>query len=239
MVISDRILLNQLLQNLIGNALKYTEKGFVKVTETSDADGLLLCIEDSGSGIPSDKLERIFDEYYQVDQSGTQRSGVGLGLAIVREVSRLLSYSVSVSSEVGRGTQVRVRIPLEQVGSDAPPVEEPHPLVTAPHATSTRLVLLEDNDAVRAATELFLTLEGYRDPQRREHWRCRRIACQSQAGRLADLGLSFKWRADRFRRSAAGPRATSMGSAGHSLERRFAVDDARGENINCALSILK
>jgi PAS domain S-box-containing protein len=160
-VISDRVLLNQLLQNLIGNALKYTDKGFVKVTETSDPDGLLFSVEDSGSGIPSDKLERIFDEYYQVDQSGTQRSGVGLGLAIVREVSRLLSYSVSVTSEVGRGTQVRVRIPIDQVGSDAPPVEEPHPLVTALHATSTRLVLLEDNDAVRAATELFLTLEGY------------------------------------------------------------------------------
>ncbi len=161
-VISDRILLNQLLQNLIDNAFKYTKKGFVKVTETPDADGLLLCIEDSGSGIPNDKLERIFDEYYQVDQSGTQRSGVGLGLGIVREVSRLLGYSVSVSSEIGRGTQILVRIPIEQVCSDAPPVEASHPLVTAPHAaTSTRLVLLEDNDAVRAATELFLTLEGY------------------------------------------------------------------------------
>ena len=160
-VVTDRILLHQLLQNLIGNALKYTEKGFVKVTETSDADGFLLGVEDSGSGIPSDKLERIFDEYYQVDQSGTLRSGVGLGLAIVREVSRLLSYSVSVSSEVGRGTQVRVRIPLEQVGLDAPRIEDSRPLVTAPHTTSTRLVLLEDNDAVRAATELFLTLEGY------------------------------------------------------------------------------
>ena len=160
-VSSDQILLNQLLQNLIGNALKYTEKGFVKVTETLDGDGFLLCIEDSGSGIPSDKLERIFDEYYQVDQSGTQRSGVGLGLAIVREVSRLLSYSVSVSSEVGRGTRVSVRIPLDQVASDAPPVGYTQPLVPAPHATSTRIVLLEDNDAVRAATELFLTLEGY------------------------------------------------------------------------------
>ncbi len=160
-VTGDRMLLNQLLQNVIGNALKYTEKGFVKVIETSDSDGLLLSIEDSGCGIPGDKLERIFDEYYQVDQSGTQRSGVGLGLAIVREVSRLLSYSVAVSSEVGKGTQVRVRIPLDQVGSDAPLVEDPHPLVAARHATSTRLVLLEDNDAVRAATELFLTLEGY------------------------------------------------------------------------------
>jgi two-component system, sensor histidine kinase len=162
LVISDRILLGQLLQNLIGNALKYTDEGFVRIVETSDADGFLLCIEDSGSGIPSDKLERIFDEYYQVDQSGTQRSGVGLGLAIVREVSRLLSYSVSVSSEVGRGTLVRVRIPLAQVSSDALPVEDVHPLVSAPHATATsRLVLLEDNDSVRAATELFLTLEGY------------------------------------------------------------------------------
>jgi PAS domain S-box-containing protein len=161
-VTSDRILLNQLLQNLIGNAVKYTENGFVKVAESLDGDGFLLCIEDSGSGIPSDKLERVFDEYYQVDQSGMPRSGVGLGLAIVREVSRLLSYSVSVTSEVGRGTQVRVRIPLEQVGSDALPVEDSQPLVPAPHAaTSTRLVLLEDNDAVRAATELFLTLEGY------------------------------------------------------------------------------
>jgi two-component system, sensor histidine kinase len=161
-VISDRILLGQLLQNLLGNALKYTENGFVRIAETSDADGFLLCVEDSGSGIPSDKLERIFDEYYQVDQSGTQRSGVGLGLAIVREVSRLLSYSVSVSSEVGRGTLVRVRIPPTQVGSDALPVEIAPPFVSAPHAaTSCRLVLLEDNDSVRAATELFLTLEGY------------------------------------------------------------------------------
>jgi two-component system, sensor histidine kinase len=161
-VISDRSLLNQLLHNLIGNALKYTEKGFVRVAETSHADGFELCVEDSGSGIPSDKLERIFDEYYQVDHSGAQRSGVGLGLAIVREVSRLLGYSVSVSSEVGRGTQVRVRIPLDQIASDAPLIEDHQSLIRAPHAaTSTRLILLEDNDAVRAATELFLTLEGF------------------------------------------------------------------------------
>jgi PAS domain S-box-containing protein len=162
-VISDRILLNQLLQNLMGNALKYTESGFVKIAEASDTDGFVLCVEDSGSGIPGDKLERIFDEYYQVDQSGAQRSGVGLGLAIVREVSRLLGYSVSVSSEVGRGTLVRVRIPLEHISSDALPVEEPQPSILAPHYSNTasRLILLEDNDAVRAATELFLSLEGY------------------------------------------------------------------------------
>jgi two-component system, sensor histidine kinase len=115
---SDRILLNQLLQNVIGNAIKYTGTGVVKVSESLDSDGLMLSVEDTGSGIPDDKLERIFDEYYQVDQTGSQRSGVGLGLVIVREVSRILGYSVAVTSDFGRGTIVRVRIPLQQVGTD-------------------------------------------------------------------------------------------------------------------------
>jgi two-component system, sensor histidine kinase len=158
---SDRILLNQLLQNVIGNAIKYTGTGVVKVSESLDSDGLMLSVEDTGSGIPDDKLERIFDEYYQVDQTGSQRSGVGLGLVIVREVSRILGYSVAVTSDFGRGTIVRVRIPLQQVGTDAPPVDSPVPLHAAHATNSCRIVLLEDNDSVRAATELFLTLEGY------------------------------------------------------------------------------
>lgn len=161
-VTSDRILLSQLLQNIVGNAIKYSEKGFVRVSESLDTDGLLLSIEDSGSGIPDDKVERIFDEYYQVDETGTQRTGVGLGLAIVREVSRLLGYSVTVSSQLGRGTTVRVRIPLKHIGSDALPAEpSPAPIAATRARTSCRIVLLEDNDSVRAATDLFLTLEGY------------------------------------------------------------------------------
>jgi two-component system, sensor histidine kinase len=160
-VASDRILLMQLLQNIIGNALKYTEKGFVRIGEISDEDALLLSVADSGCGIPADKLDRVFDEYYQVDQHGKQRTGVGLGLVIVREVSRLLGYSVAVTSEYGRGTTVRVRIPLRQVDTDAPLPENPAS-VPASHATnSCRILLLEDNDSVRAATELFLTLEGH------------------------------------------------------------------------------
>jgi len=85
-----------------------------------------------------------------------------LGLAIVREVSRLLGYSVTVTSDFGRGTLVRVRVPLHRVSSDTPPAEH-SPRVTPATLRSTpcRVVLLEDNDSVRAATELFLTLEGY------------------------------------------------------------------------------
>jgi PAS domain S-box-containing protein len=79
---TDRMLLAQLLQNVVGNALKYTASGVVKVTERSECDALVLIVEDTGMGIPGDKLERIFDEYYQVDPSGTQRSGVGLGIRL-------------------------------------------------------------------------------------------------------------------------------------------------------------
>jgi PAS domain S-box-containing protein len=161
-ITTDRILLTQLLQNVIGNALKYTRTGSVSLTLRTEPDALTIDIEDTGAGIPEDKLDRIFDEYYQVDPQGTQRSGVGLGLAIVREVSRLLGYSVAVSSTLGSGTRVRVRIPLKHVDASAVPPAGAAPVAAKAAAHGRcRVILLEDNDSVRAATELFLTLEGY------------------------------------------------------------------------------
>jgi PAS domain S-box-containing protein len=161
-LLTDRVLFNQLLENLIGNAIKYTHAGSVTVTGRPEPDGLVIDVEDTGTGIPENKLERIFDEYYQVDPSGTQRSGVGLGLAIVREVARLLGFSVAISSELGRGTRARIKIPANCLtGARAPLPAPPPALPLVPRASARRLVLLEDNDAVRAATELFLTLAGY------------------------------------------------------------------------------
>lgn len=174
---TDRILFSQLLHNLLGNAIKYTDAGFVRVSESMELDGLNVWIEDSGIGIPEDKLDRIFDEYYQVDMKGKQRSGVGLGLAIVRELSRLLGYSVSITSRVGEGTRVRIRIPAQRIlaaaaGKDAASSAATSSLATSSEAGSAptaaaagagrgRIVLLEDNDSVRMATELFLSLEGH------------------------------------------------------------------------------
>jgi PAS domain S-box-containing protein len=159
---TDHTLFTQLLQNLVGNALKYTERGHVRVSQSLEADALVLRIQDSGVGIPEDKLKRIFDEYYQIGPQGTQRLGVGLGLAIVREVSRLLSYSVAVASVVGEGSRVSVRIPRHRLLSETDvPVPEPEEAPAANRGFKCRLVLLEDNDAVRLATEMFLTLEGF------------------------------------------------------------------------------
>jgi PAS domain S-box-containing protein len=159
---TDRNLLTQLLQNLIGNALKYTEHGYVRISLVVEPDALLLKVEDTGVGIPGDKLERIFDEYYQIGPQGTQRLGVGLGLAIVREVSRLLGYSVTVTSALGEGSCVSVRIPRHRMLSETQmPVRDESDVPVTNGRPKCRLVLLEDNDSVRTATELFLSLEGF------------------------------------------------------------------------------
>jgi two-component system CheB/CheR fusion protein len=159
---TDRVLFTQLLQNLIGNALKYTERGFVRVSVATEREAVVIKVEDSGVGIPEDKLERIFEEYYQIGPQGTQRLGVGLGLAIVREVSRLLGYSVSVTSTPGKGTCVSVRVPGHRAvpTADMPVLQDPAPKMTSP-PSGRRLILIEDNDSVRMATELFLSLEGF------------------------------------------------------------------------------
>lgn len=161
-LMTDRVLFGQLIENLVGNAVKYTDSGQVAIRCAVDGEGLTIEIEDTGVGIPEDKIERIFDEYYQVDVHGVRRAGVGLGLAIVREVARLLGYSIKVSSRVGVGTRVRISIPHQHLVARPEPIE---PATAADKAGDSaqkaRVILVEDNDGVRRATELFLKLEGH------------------------------------------------------------------------------
>ncbi|MDY0065337.1 MAG: ATP-binding protein [Steroidobacteraceae bacterium] len=159
---TDRILFRQLMQNLLGNALKYTEHGSVRVCCSLQAEDVIVTVEDTGIGIPADKLERIFDEYYQVDTHGTKRMGVGLGLAIVKEVARVLGYSVSIDSALGKGTQAQVRIPRQHlVRADLQRTDADAAAPCGADARKARVILVEDNDGVRLATELFLKFEGH------------------------------------------------------------------------------
>ena len=158
---TDRTLFHQILQNLVGNAIKYTNQGHVEVLcDAEKTDSLLITVGDTGVGIPEDKLERIFDEYYQIDAHSGNRSGVGLGLAIVREAIRLLGYKIKVLSRVGDGTQACVAIPKSAIvaAHKEIPTEQIRPTMPVHKA---RIVLIEDNDSVRVSTELFLKLEGY------------------------------------------------------------------------------
>jgi signal transduction histidine kinase len=112
-VLSDRNLLEAMVSNLVDNALKFSSREDTVDVEASVADGVLsIAVRDRGLGIPPDALPRIFDRFYQVDQSSTRPAGgLGIGLSLVKTLSEGLGGSVEVSSEVGRGSTFTVRLP--------------------------------------------------------------------------------------------------------------------------------
>ena len=123
---TDRIRLRQCLMNLISNAVKFTHKGHVYVNVSTEefADGHIVCfdVEDTGIGIPADKLEMIFDSFTQADGAMNRKyGGTGLGLAITKRLSELIGGDLSVKSEEGKGSVFSVRVPAgtQQAGKDA------------------------------------------------------------------------------------------------------------------------
>ncbi|WP_419786221.1 response regulator [Pseudodesulfovibrio sp.] len=111
----DELRTRQVLFNLVGNALKFTEKGSVIVKAEALPGGrfVLFSVTDTGSGIPEDKMDTIFDAFTQADYSRTRlHQGAGLGLSIVKRLVELLDGSVSMESEVGVGTTAYVSLPL-------------------------------------------------------------------------------------------------------------------------------
>lgn len=108
--------LRAILQNLVNNALKFTEMGTVSVTAKKLAlgKGIELAVADTGIGIPADKIDTVFGMFQQADNSSTRgHGGVGLGLYIVKNFTELLGGNVSVWSEIGKGTCFTVNLPLD------------------------------------------------------------------------------------------------------------------------------
>jgi signal transduction histidine kinase len=122
---TDRTKVNQILINLLSNAIKFTpEGGAITVHVAAATDGVVLEVADTGVGIPSDAVGRVFDEFYQVDGSSVREyGGVGLGLSLVKRLAELLGGTVAVTSEVDRGSRFTVRLPLTPPGEL---VERPH-----------------------------------------------------------------------------------------------------------------
>ncbi len=115
-VMGDDLRLEQILTNLIGNAIKFTDKGQVKVTiEKLTGDIWQIAVSDTGIGIPPEAMSYLFDEFRQVDNSLERPyEGTGLGLAIVNKLVKLMGGTVGVSSTVGKGSTFTVQLPLIQ-----------------------------------------------------------------------------------------------------------------------------
>jgi two-component system sensor histidine kinase ResE len=116
-VTGDGDRLAQVFTNLVDNAIKFTPRGGSVVLRASAADsGVIVEVEDSGTGIPPDALDRIFDRFFQVDPSrpGGQKHGAGLGLAIVKEILAAHGGKISVRSTLGKGSTFAVFVPTNQ-----------------------------------------------------------------------------------------------------------------------------
>jgi two-component system phosphate regulon sensor histidine kinase PhoR len=113
-VLADEEALEQILDNLLDNAIKYTNPGGVVTLRwrTEEASGVLE-VEDTGIGIPHNQLPRIFERFYRVDRHRSRDiGGTGLGLSIVKHLVHAMGGSVSVASRLHQGTTFTVRLPL-------------------------------------------------------------------------------------------------------------------------------
>jgi signal transduction histidine kinase len=110
-ILGDRVLLARLIENLIGNAIKYTVEGEIALEVHPELSTAVLSVRDTGIGIPSEKMAHVFEPFNRAD--ATHRDGYGLGLAVVRGVAEAHGGTVAVSSAVGQGTTVTVQLPLK------------------------------------------------------------------------------------------------------------------------------
>ena len=158
---SDPQLLHRMLSNLMDNALKYTASGGVTVIARDRGETVWIEVRDTGIGIAPEQSGRIFEEFYQVDNPGRDRSrGLGIGLSIVQRLSRLLGHPVQMHSRLGRGTHFRlvVQAANAQAGALAGPFSPQAAATDAGeqrHRGAARLparvLLLDDEQEIREA----------------------------------------------------------------------------------------
>jgi signal transduction histidine kinase len=141
---SDALMLERILRNLVSNALRYTLRGGVVVGCRRRADALRIEVWDSGPGIPEGDRQNIYGEFFQVPVSDRDRyGGLGLGLAIVDRLRRMLGHEIELTSTVGRGSRFTIFVPIAPEGiTSVDAARSPHP---AAFAVEGRLVLIIDD----------------------------------------------------------------------------------------------
>jgi ligand-binding sensor domain-containing protein/CheY-like chemotaxis protein len=138
----------QILLNLGSNAIKFTDSGAVSLCSAAMLDGLLLEFNDTGPGMNADQLARLFQRFEQADglRTAQRHGGSGLGLAICQELAAAMHGRIEVHSQPGRGTTVRVTLPLANAGIDE--LVRPKPRKAARKVDGLRILVVEDDDTI-------------------------------------------------------------------------------------------
>jgi PAS domain S-box-containing protein len=161
---SDPALVEQIMKNLISNAIKYTPAGGrVVISSRREDDAVRLDVRDTGIGIAADQIAYIYDEFYQVGvPTSSSREGYGLGLSIVQRLVKLLNLHLDVTSEVGKGSVFSLLVPVGQSRRASAPPSATVAAARGSPTGRTRVLLVEDDAGVRDATRMLLSVEGYR-----------------------------------------------------------------------------
>lgn len=160
---SDPSLVEQILRNLVSNAIKYTRDGWIQLRCLQEAALVRIEVLDTGVGIPANQLANIYDEFYQIGvPTNTSRDGYGLGLSIVRRLVKLLNLRLDVRSEVGKGSAFSLLLPSGKGSVALAPGPSAEPTRCAPQIGKVSVLLVDDDAAVRDATRMLLKAEGYR-----------------------------------------------------------------------------
>ncbi|MFT3709791.1 MAG: response regulator [Archangium sp.] len=150
----DPVRVGQIVTNLVGNAVKFTERGSICVRVRNGASGLHIVVEDTGIGIPADRIDAIFEAFTQADGSTNRRfGGTGLGLTITLELVKAMNGQIHVDSTPGKGSTFHVSLPLEPVAGSTPA------LVATP--ASKRALVVGENAASLRSTSLQLAQLGF------------------------------------------------------------------------------
>lgn len=161
-VFSDRRLLEQMVRNLLSNALKYTRRGKVLLGCRRRADGISVEIWDTGIGVPETEQQAIFEEHHQIPQAdGKPGNGLGLGLSIVRRLSELLNHAVRVRSVPGKGSVFAIDILFDAQAATAPALPVPDSLekdIVIPG----NILVVEDDPEVGDLLGMVLREAGHR-----------------------------------------------------------------------------
>ncbi len=159
---SDEARVQQILQNLIANAVKFTEEGSVAITGSTDGDHIAIKISDTGIGIPKKDLPHIFEEFRQVDGTTARPyEGTGLGLAIAHKTAHMLGGEVTVESLVGKGSTFTLTLPVKP--RCVMPVSEPLTLKPVAGGKRSRpgVLVIDDEPEAAAMISNYLSREGY------------------------------------------------------------------------------
>jgi two-component system, sensor histidine kinase len=158
---TDPQLLERILGNLVANAIKYTKEGGIIVAARGHGSHMTLEVRDTGPGIAENELPHVFEEFYQIDNASRDRThGLGMGLAIVKRLVLLLDHPLDVKSVPGRGTTFKLRVPQRDV-DEYYGMNLEADTVPAEVGDIKKLLIIDDEEAIREGTRLLLERMGY------------------------------------------------------------------------------